>query len=252
MVGYGTEITNTSLELTYNYGINEYERGNDYRYIAIAARDFGARGISGGFDVTTVPGGYQVATTPDGYKYLLVPGTSGCNPYDPFLFVSLHVTNLAASVKYYTEVLGFKIFKNVPGALNTDKSAVIGFDDKYCKIELVELPEGAKLDHKAAIGRMAIETEDEAPNGVAEKVKAANGKIVHGPFKLPPHDEHLVIVADPDGYEYCFVAMTGYRNGSLSVKNKTIDWDYRKKLLEAAESKGEKKRREKKKTILLK
>jgi len=71
---------------------------------------------------------------------------------------------------------------------------------------------------------------------VAEKVKSANGTILHGPFKLPPHDEHVVIVADPDMYEYCFVGMTGYRAGSLSVKNKTIDWDHRNKLIAAASS----------------
>jgi len=240
MVGYGTEITNTSLELTYNYGVDSYDLGNDLRYIAIAARDFGDRAIAGGFDVSPVlPGGYQTVTSPDGHRYLLVPGTTGCNPEDPFLFISLHVTNLSASLLYYTEVLGFTMFNNVPGALNTPKSVVIGFEENSVKLELVELEKGQHLDHKTAIGRLAIETDDEAPVTVAENVKKASskgGKIVHGPLKLPPHSEHLVIVADPDGYEYCFVGMTGYRSGSLSVKNNTIDWDHRKKFNFAANS----------------
>jgi hypothetical protein len=30
-IGYGTEETNFALELTYNYGISSYEKGNDLR-----------------------------------------------------------------------------------------------------------------------------------------------------------------------------------------------------------------------------
>jgi len=231
MIGYNEETTNTALELTYNYGIDKYDLGNDLRYIAIAARDFGVRGEKGGFQVTPqLPGGFQVAIDPDGYRFLLVPNTHGCNPNDPFLFVSLHVKNLDASVKFYTETLYFKVFKNVPGALNAPNSAVVGFEEQYFKIELVELEHNLVLDHKKGIGRLATETDDEAPIGVAEKVKSSSGKILHGPFKLPPHDEHVVIVADPDGYEYCFVGMTGYRAGSLSVTTKQIDWEHRKKI----------------------
>jgi len=236
MVGYGTEITNTSLELTYNFGIDHYELGNDFRYIAIAARGFvldPSQTVS-----PVLPGGYQIITSPDGYRFLLVPVSSGCNAEDPFLFISLHVTDLAKSIEFYTE-LGFTIFNNVPGALN-NRSVVLGLDEKYAKLELVQLEKGHPLDHKSAIGRLAIETDDEAPVVVAEIVKASSsgGKIIHGPFKLPPHDEHLVIVADPDGYEYCFVGMTGYRAGSLSVKTNTIDWDYRKKINSDANSKN--------------
>ena len=35
MVGYKTEDTNFALELTYNYGIDKYDSGNDFRYIAM-------------------------------------------------------------------------------------------------------------------------------------------------------------------------------------------------------------------------
>ena len=36
MIGYGPEATNFALELTYNYGIDGYEFGNDLQYIAMA------------------------------------------------------------------------------------------------------------------------------------------------------------------------------------------------------------------------
>lgn len=39
MVGYGPERHYFALELTANYGIEEYEKADDLRYIAIRAND---------------------------------------------------------------------------------------------------------------------------------------------------------------------------------------------------------------------
>lgn len=33
MMGYGPEDKNAVLELTYNYGVNEYEKGNGYAQV---------------------------------------------------------------------------------------------------------------------------------------------------------------------------------------------------------------------------
>lgn len=35
MMGYGPEDKNTVLELTYNYGVKEYDKGNAYAQVAI-------------------------------------------------------------------------------------------------------------------------------------------------------------------------------------------------------------------------
>lgn len=35
MIGYGPEEENFALELTYNYGIDRYENGNDLQYICL-------------------------------------------------------------------------------------------------------------------------------------------------------------------------------------------------------------------------
>jgi len=51
-------------------------------------------------------------------------------------------------------------------------------------------------------------------------VKSVGGQILHGPLKLQPHGEEVVIVADPDGYEHCFVdARVGHkiREGKVCV-----------------------------------
>ena len=43
---------------------------------------------------------------------------------------------------------------------------------------------GADIDHALAAGRFATETEDGAPFSVGERVKAAAGRVLHGPIKL--------------------------------------------------------------------
>ncbi|GAB4836467.1 Lactoylglutathione lyase, partial [Ancistrocladus abbreviatus] len=39
MMGYGPELENTVLELTYNYGVTEYTKGNAYAQVAISTDD---------------------------------------------------------------------------------------------------------------------------------------------------------------------------------------------------------------------
>lgn len=84
------------------------------------------------------------------------------------------------------------------------------------------------MDHKLASGRFATETEDGAPEAIGGVVKSSGqGNILHGPVKLQPHNEEVVIVQDLDGHEYCFVDARGYRN-CISVRDRAdgtkVDW----------------------------
>lgn len=40
MMGYGPEDTNAVIELTYNYGVAEYEKGNAYAQVFVDNIDF--------------------------------------------------------------------------------------------------------------------------------------------------------------------------------------------------------------------
>lgn len=82
MMGYGPEDKNAVLELTYNYGVNEYEKGNGYAQIAIGTDDVyktaEAVKLCGG-KVTREPGplpGINTKITacldPDGWKTVFV------------------------------------------------------------------------------------------------------------------------------------------------------------------------------------
>ncbi len=81
-VGYGDESDNTVIELTYNWGVEEYEMGNAFGHIALGVADIyktcdeiKARGGK----VTREPGPMKHGTTviafvedPNGYKVELI------------------------------------------------------------------------------------------------------------------------------------------------------------------------------------
>jgi lactoylglutathione lyase len=85
-LGYGSNPEHAELELTYNYGVNQYELGSAYGHIAIGADDVAAtcdavraKAAELGGAVTReagpVKGGNTVIafiTDPDGYKVELI------------------------------------------------------------------------------------------------------------------------------------------------------------------------------------
>ena len=81
-VGYGDEEHNTVIELTYNYGVDKYEIGNQFGHLAIGVPDVAAAcdiAAKAGGVVTRQPGPVKFGTTiiafvkdPDGYMIELV------------------------------------------------------------------------------------------------------------------------------------------------------------------------------------
>ena len=87
-VGYGDEADHTVLELTYNWGTDQYEIGSGYGHIAIGVNDiYGTCAIirKQGGNITREPGPMKHGSTviafvedPDGYKVELIQlGTQG-------------------------------------------------------------------------------------------------------------------------------------------------------------------------------
>lgn len=81
-LGYGPESEQTVLELTYNYGVEEYELGNGFGHIALGTDDIEAacrRIEAEGGRITRPPGPMKHGSTviafcadPDGYKIELI------------------------------------------------------------------------------------------------------------------------------------------------------------------------------------
>lgn len=87
-VGYGEEQDNTVIELTYNWGVSEYDLGQGYGHIALGVDDIYSacdRIKAQGGKVSREPGAMKHGTTviafvedPDGYKIELIQlGTQG-------------------------------------------------------------------------------------------------------------------------------------------------------------------------------
>lgn len=81
-VGYGDEKEDAVIELTYNWGVSEYELGSAYGHIALEADDIHATCDAlraAGAKITREPGPVKGGTTviafvedPDGYKIELI------------------------------------------------------------------------------------------------------------------------------------------------------------------------------------
>ncbi len=89
-VGYGSNPDHAELELTYNYGVHEYEMGSAYGHLAISADDIYTACASvkaNGGNVTREPGPVKGGSTviafvtdPDGYKIELIERKGGVRP----------------------------------------------------------------------------------------------------------------------------------------------------------------------------
>jgi len=81
-LGFGEESDSCVLELTYNYGVAEYDMGNAYGHIAIsvddcyaACADIKSKGGKVIFEATPLPGGNEIIAfvgDPDGYQIELI------------------------------------------------------------------------------------------------------------------------------------------------------------------------------------
>ena len=89
-VGYGNNPEHAELELTYNYGVDNYDQGTAYGHIAISADDIVAAcdaARANGGNVTREPGPVKGGSTviafitdPDGYKVELIERKDGVRP----------------------------------------------------------------------------------------------------------------------------------------------------------------------------
>ncbi|XP_052074904.1 glyoxalase domain-containing protein 4-like isoform X1 [Mytilus californianus] len=203
MVGYGPEDSHFVVELTYNYGIGAYKLGNDFRGITIHSKDIIRNANKLNYPVVT-DGESQILTSPDGYKFIVMEReTEG----DPVKKVTLSSSDLDKSVDYWTRLCGMKVFSQ------DNKTAVLGYDDNQCKLELYEI--GTDVDHASAFGRIAFACPGIELPDIQSKMKEENQTILTDLISLDTPGKatvQVVIVADPDGHEICFVGDEGFRD----------------------------------------
>lgn len=140
MVGYVPEAQGFALELTYNYGLDSYAFGNDLQYIAVHSPVALRRAAALGFPVSEPEG---IIRGPDNYNFKVIPAIPG--RAELFVCVAIRVSNLAASVAFWSGVLGMHEVPPhvVPRGLelpaSASASALLTFNDNDTYLQFIEV-----------------------------------------------------------------------------------------------------------------
>ncbi|KAG8201819.1 hypothetical protein JTE90_027299 [Oedothorax gibbosus] len=203
MIGYGAEDNHFVLELTYNYGVKSYKMGNGFVGITVNSSDIINNAKSLGCSIEEQPS-VKILKDPNGYQYFISDKTEH-HSSDPVQKVTLSCSDLKKSIDYWNGLLGLQIYEK------KESLAVLGYSDDQCKLELqCQGP----VAHEQAFGRVAFSCPTTELEGIQERVKTAGGKILTPLVSLDTPGKatvHVVILADPDGHEICFVGDEAFR-----------------------------------------
>lgn len=202
MVGYGPEDSHFVVELTYNYGIGSYKMGNDFMGITVQSTTIVSEALKAGYSVTEKDG-MKVVNSPDGHPFKIIeePAVG-----DPVKKVTLASSNLEKSVEYWSKLCGMQIFEK------KESSALLGYSDTQCKLELVNI--ATEVDHAKAFGRIAFACPEAELAPLQGRMQAMQQAILTPLVSLDTPGKatvQVVILADPDGHEICYVGDTAFR-----------------------------------------
>nr|CAG4641855.1 EOG090X09EK [Eurycercus lamellatus] len=205
MVGYGPEDDHFVVELTYNYGLSSYKLGNDFRGLTIKSSQALKNAREQGWLIHDEESTSPYVEAPGGYRFYLVDQPQPTES-DPVMKVTLACSNLSSTLKYWNELLGLEIFEQ------SKTEALLGFSSNGAKLELRDI--GEKVDHAKAFGRIAFSCPSSQLQSIESSVKDAGGNILTPLVSLDTPGKQtvqVVILADPDGHEICFVGDEAFR-----------------------------------------
>jgi lactoylglutathione lyase len=209
MVGYGPEEDHFVVELTYNYNISQYKLGNDFQGITIQSSAALARARALGWPLEQEEqwsGGAGLATVraPGGYKFILLDLPQP-EDRDPVLSVAISVSSPSASLAYWATLPGLR-----PASASPDGSTALTCPG----VTLLLLPAaGGQVEHAKAAGRIAFSCP--AAQLPAIEATAGGGAVLTPLVSLDTPGKatvQVVILADPDGQEICFVGDEAFRS----------------------------------------
>ncbi|TSQ46644.1 Glyoxalase domain-containing protein 4 [Bagarius yarrelli] len=206
MVGFGPENDHFVAELTYNYGVGEYKLGNDFLGFTIQSSQAVSNAKKISWPLTEVGEGLYMMEAPGGYRFYLLDKDQPDG--DPVQKITLAVSDLQRSVYYWSSLLGMKVMEKMEGK----KSVLMGFSESQCKLELQDI--GAPVDHGTAFGRIAFSCPREQLPEIEALMKKENQKILTPLVSLDTPGKatvEVIILADPDGHEICFVGDEAFR-----------------------------------------
>uniref|UniRef100_A0A0V0IA51 lactoylglutathione lyase n=1 Tax=Solanum chacoense TaxID=4108 RepID=A0A0V0IA51_SOLCH len=211
-LGYGPEDSHFVIELTYNYGVDQYDIGSGFGHFGIAVEDVSKTveliKAKGG-KVTREPGAVKGGKTviafiedPDGYKFELLE--RGPTP-EPLCQVMLRVGDLERAISFYENAYGMKLLRTRDNPEYKYTIAMLGYgpEDTSAVMELTYNYGVTEYDKGNAYAQIAIGTDDVYKT--AEAIKLCGGKITREPGPLPGISTKITACLDPDGWKTVFV-----------------------------------------------
>lgn len=217
MVGYGDESAYFTIELTYNYGIKSYKWGNEFGGVTIKNKEIINRVKSNNYPFEARGDGV-VIKAPDGYKFFILNEDVGAEE-DPIVNVIYNVTNLEASIKYWHGILNMNILKK------EGNTAFLSYNGKF-GIFFNQIAE--PIDRAEAFGRIAFAVPYETQPQIDKLIRENNQKILTELVTLDTPGKatvRVIILADPDGHEICFVDDEGFSELSAFDPQSDADLD---------------------------
>lgn len=179
------------------------KKGNDFGGITIKSKDVVTRARQNNYPIKELNGIY-ILTAPDGYLFFIINEDQELN-LDPFTKVTLNVTNLSESKKYWNEILEMKIISE------KEKEILLSYKENEAKLELIQIDE--PLNRAKAYGRIAFAVPFDTQPIIDEIIKKKNMSILTPLISLDTPGKatvRVIILADPDGHEICFVDDEGF------------------------------------------
>lgn len=192
--------------------------GNDFGGVTIHSKDILAKAAEHSYPVIK-QGDQNVLTSPDGYKFYVVEAASS-ESSDPVQQVELHVSDLAASRKYWHDLLKMNMIEE------NEESVLLSYGETQASLRLTLLRE--KLNRAKAYGRIAFEIPESTQQPLFEAVQAAGGTILKPLIRLETPGKatvSVIILADPDDHEICFVDKEGFTELSQADPDATDQLD---------------------------
>ncbi|XP_049539701.1 glyoxalase domain-containing protein 4 [Anopheles darlingi] len=216
MIGYGPEDKHFVLELTYNYGVADYVLGNDLAAITVKSSEAAARVRKSNYPFTET-GGQLALCSPDGYKFIIRSDTTPSTD-EVIERVALHVTDLSRSLAFWVDKLKME---KLPSTVEPRVSELTYDQGKFI-LEFRQLEE--PLVRAKAYGRIAFAVPYDVQPQIDQLVRDVDGAVLKPLITLDTPGKasvRVIILADPDGHEICFVDDEGF--GALSVVDPSSD-----------------------------
>jgi lactoylglutathione lyase len=129
MIGYGEEDNNFVVELTYNYGIRNYQVGNDFKYLSVKSNQVIENIKTKNYTHLIRPDGSFEISDPNGYKFLIFSQNETSD--QQVVGITLSCSNIQNSINYWSNTLKAQVAPN-----QTETNVSFSFDKTLFRLNL--------------------------------------------------------------------------------------------------------------------